>query len=99
MTALHIVSKSPFAHNALDDCLRACGERAVIVLIEDGVNAALRDSAWSRRLQQTGHTVLALDADCAARGLTAKIDPAFTAVDYTRFVQLCCEHAPIVSWY
>lgn len=99
MSTLHLISKSPFAHSALDDYLRACGERATLVLIEDAVNAALRDSTWAMRLQQAGHTVFVLDADCAARGLTAKIEPAFTRIDYARFVQLCCEHAPLVSWY
>lgn len=99
MAALHIVSKSPTANSALADCLRACDERAQILLIEDAVAAALRNSEWARRLHASGHVVCVLDADCDARGMRDRIDAAFAVIDHAQFVQLCCEYTPIVSWY
>lgn len=97
MAALHIVSQSPDAGGALADCLRACGEGAVILLIEDAVNAALRGSRRAAALD--GHTVYVLDEDCAARGLSNRIAAHCRRIDYAGFVQLCCDHTPIVSWY
>lgn len=112
MPTLHIVSRSPFTNSALADCIRACASPeidspeidspkvdspVVIVLIEDGVNAALADCEWSARLQS--HNVFVLEADIAARGLQHRIDPAFTAINYAEFVQLCCDHTPLVSWF
>lgn len=99
MTTLHIVSKSPHANNALADCLGACGDHATILLIEDAVNGGLKGSDWAVQLETAGHQLFVLDADCAARGLSNKIDAHFQCIDYARFVQLCCDHSPIVSWY
>lgn len=98
MSALHIVSKSPFASNALADCLRACGD-AIILLIEDGVNAAIVNNQWIEALKREGLTVYVLQPDCDARGLMQHIDREFALTDYPGFVRLCCEHAPVISWY
>jgi len=98
MGTLHIVSKSPFASSALADCLRVCGE-ATILLIEDGVNAAIADNKWIEPLKREGLTVYVLQADCEARGLSQRIDSEFTLTDYAGFVRLCCEHTPVISWY
>lgn len=98
-TPLHIVSKSPFANSALAECLRVCGEHAVIVLIEDAVNAALANTEWALQLKTPGYSVFVLREDINARGLEALIEPTFTVIDYAGFVQLCCDHTPIVSWY
>jgi len=98
-SSLHIVSKSPFANSALADCLRVCGEQAVIVLIEDAVNAALANTEWVLQLKTAAHAVFVLSEDIDARGLTALIETSFTIVDYAGFVQLCCDHTPIVSWH
>lgn len=98
-TALHIVSKSPFSNSALAECLRICGAKSVIILIEDAVNAALANAEWAMQLKSAGHNVFVLQADIDARGLTTLIEPSFTMIDYMGFVQLCCDHTPIVSWY
>ncbi len=99
MPALHIVSKSPHANSALADCLSACGEHATILLIEDAVTAALIGSHWAAQLDKTDHQIAVLVEDCLARGISTKIDAKFRSIDYAQFVQLCCDHTPIVSWY
>jgi len=98
MGTLHIVSKSPFASSALADCLRVCGE-ATILLIEDAVNAAIANNEWIEPLKRDGLMVYVLQSDCDARGLSQRIDSKFALTDYPGFVRLCCEHAPVTSWY
>lgn len=96
---LHTVNKSPYAHSCLADCLRVCGADAAVLLIEDAVYAAVTGGPWLQVLRDSGATVYALEADIAARGLSARIDAAVKRVDYTGFVQLCCEHTAQQAWY
>jgi tRNA 2-thiouridine synthesizing protein B len=96
---LHTVNKSPYSHNCLAECLRVCGDNAAILLIEDGVYAALTDGPWLQSLQLSGAALYALDADVRARGLAGRVAAAVKCVDYTEFVQLCCEHATQQAWY
>ena len=96
MSALHIVSKSPFAHSALTDCLRACGS-GTLLLIEDAVYATAIGNEWLTPLRNSQCKLFVLREDCAARGITA--DARIEAIDYAGFVLLCCRHTPIVSWY
>ena len=96
---LHIVNQSPFTRSCLADCLRVCDAQAALILIEDGVYAALADSEWAQRMVEKTGKVYALDVDVAARGLTGKIATSIISVDYAGFVQLCCEHPTSHSWY
>jgi len=95
---LHTVNKSPHSHSALADCLRVCGEHGVILLIEDGVYAALAGNAWLQPLQ-SARAVYALAPDVAARGLEQQIADTVQLVDYADFVRLCCEYNTMQSWY
>ena len=95
---LHTVNKSPHSQSALADCLRVRGEHDAILLIEDGVYAALAGNAWLAPLRAAG-TVYALAPDVAARGLEQRVAEGIQVVDYAGFVQLCCEHATVQSWY
>ncbi|WP_299587109.1 sulfurtransferase complex subunit TusB [uncultured Microbulbifer sp.] len=93
---LHIVSKSPFSTQALSDCLESFADGDALLLIEDGVYAlqhkALQD------LQNT--EIFCLAADSEARGLLpSAISCSVEAIDDARWVHLCTEHNPIVSWF
>ncbi|MDB6062104.1 MAG: sulfur relay protein DsrH [Verrucomicrobiaceae bacterium] len=96
---LHIVNKSSYGNRALDECLRFCSNDSAILLIEDGVYAALANSESAAQLIAHCNNVYALIPDIAARGLTGRIADAIVAIDYADFVQLCCEHTTIQSWY
>ncbi len=96
---LHIVNQAPFSRSCLADCLRVCDAQAIVLLIEDGVYAAIAGSEAAQQIQQKTQRAYVLDADAAARGLTEKLDANFNVIDYAGFVQLCCEHASIHSWY
>lgn len=95
---LHTVNKSPHSHSALADCLRVCGEHGAVLLIEDGVYAALAGNAWLEPLRSV-KAVYALAPDVAARGLEQRIAKGIQLVDYAGFVRLCCEHSTTQSWY
>lgn len=94
---LHIVNKSPLGSSALDQCLRLCGSDDTLLLIEDGVYAATK--ALAEPLLRSAATVRVLREDVDARGLGPHLDARFEQVDYAGFVQLCCDHTPVQSWY
>ena len=100
-TMLHLVNKSPFDRNALDSCLRLAKTGSSVLLLEDGVYAALEKAASaesvSKRMEDL--TFYVLGPDVSARGLddTALID-GINVVDYGGFVDLVVEHEVAQSW-
>lgn len=96
---LHIVNRAPLAGPALTDCLRICDAAAGILLIEDGVVAALANGDWLPRILERTPNLYVLEADVAARGLIGKIHRDARVVDYPGFVALCCEYPGTYSWY
>ncbi|ANG62681.1 hypothetical protein A8C75_09420 [Marinobacterium aestuarii] len=93
---LHTLNRAPSNAALLADCLRACSSGDTLLLIEDGAYCALAGQpiAWP-----IGVTVCALAADVAARGLDNRLASSIEQVDDAGFVQLCCEHARVISWY
>ena len=45
MSILHTVNKSPFERNSLESCLKFATDGAAVLLIEDGIYAALSGSS------------------------------------------------------
>ena len=101
MPVLHIVNKSPYERNALDACLRLAKADSSILLIEDGVYAAMRGAAAADRLGGAleAHRVYVLQPDLQARGLDAgRLLDGVETVDYDGFVKLATEHDKLQSW-
>ena len=100
-TMLHLINKSPFERNTLDSCLRLAKAGSSVLLLEDGVYAALSKAATaeavSKRMDDLNFYVLG--PDVSARGLddTPLID-GITVVDYGGFVDLVVEHETAQSW-
>ena len=100
-TMLHLVNKSPTDRNSLDSCLRLAKSGSSVILIEDGVYAAMQNAtsadAVIRRMKDL--TFYVLGPDVSARGLddTALID-GINVVDYGGFVDLVVEHDAAQSW-
>lgn len=93
---LHTLNRPPSNAALLADCLRACSSGDTLLLIEDGVYCAQA----SLPLQlPAGVTACVLAADIAARGLNNRLAPGIKQVDDAGFVQLCCDHARVISWY
>ena len=98
---LHLINKSPFDRNALDSCLRLAEAGSSVLLIEDGVYAALNkaESAGAVGKRMDDLKFYVLGPDVSARGLddTPLID-GFIVVDYGGFVDLVVEHDVAQSW-
>ena len=97
---LHTVNKSPFDHNALETCLKFARQGSALLLIEDGVYAATRDTAVSTRVQEAMKSVpiYALKPDVEARGIQNRVMDGVRLVDYGGFVDLVVEHNAVQSW-
>lgn len=97
---LHTVNKSPFEHSALDTCLRYARDGSSVLLIEDGVYAAARDTAVAHKMQEALKRVrvYALKPDIDARGMQNRVMDGVRLVDYGGFVDLVVEHHAVQSW-
>lgn len=95
---LHIVNKSPFKYRNLDTCVRVSEKGDPIILIEDGVYAALCGSSIEGLMKKTlqNHPVFAMQADLKARGIDKVLD-GVQVCDYGCFVDMVEKHVPY-SW-
>ena len=98
---LHLINKSPFERTALDSCLRLATSGSSVLLLEDGVYAALKNAASAAKItgRMNDFSFYVLGPDVAARGLsdTPLID-GIEVVDYAGFVDLVAEHDATQSW-
>lgn len=98
---LHTVNKSPYERNNLKSCLRIAKSGSAILLIEDGVIAALKDGEYASeitsRMDDCSFYVLGPDVDARGLGNKPLID-GMTVVDYGGFVDLATEHDTVQSW-
>ena len=99
-TMLHTVNKSPFDNGTLRACLQHARQGSAVLLIEDGVYAAARDTAVSKQVQEALKSVpiYALGPDVEARGLQSRVMDGIHLVDYAGFVDLVAEHTAVQSW-
>ena len=102
MSVLHTVNKSPFSHTLLSDCLAVCRAAHGVILIEDGVYAALPHSPCAQALSAkmaAGVAVYALTEDLSARGLGETVLDGIQTVNTAGFVALSCRYRVVQSWY
>jgi tRNA 2-thiouridine synthesizing protein B len=94
---LHTFNKSPAQGAAmLAQCLLALAPGDSLLFIEDAVYAALAGGLPDTLPQDV--RLYVLSEDLAARGISARIRPEFSRVDYQGFVALCLQHARVVNW-
>lgn len=98
---LHTVNKSPFEKTALESCIRLATAGSAVLLIEDGVYAALQGTkvsgAVAEKMKDLSFYVLG--PDVAARGLSDKpLIEGIKTVDYAGFVDLVEEHETSTAW-
>ncbi len=101
MTMLHTVNKSPFERNTLETCLSLAKKGSSILLIEDGVYAAVKGSKVAGQLTDSmhDHSIYVLGPDVKARGMQEdQIIDGIRVVDYGGFVDLVTEHDNVQSW-
>lgn len=94
---LHTLRHSPWQYD-IEGLLRMLGEGDDVLLIQDGVLAAIEGSRFVEILNNAPITVFALKDDIDARGLTGQISAKIDAVSYTDFVNLTVKHTTQMSW-
>ncbi len=98
---LHTVNKSPFERNTLSSCLRLARKGSAVLLIEDGVYAAVAGTTVSEQVSErmAEFSFYVLGPDVAARGLGgAPLIEGIQVVDYEGFVDLVAEHDVTQAW-
>jgi len=94
---LHTLNASP-ASRAFSDCLRVIAGDDALLLMGDGVYAAMAGTAAWGALQDSGTAVYVLDADASAAGITELGDSA-SRVDMAGFVALTERFVRQQAWY
>ena len=100
MSILHTVNKSTYERDTLEACVRLASKGGSVLLIEDGVYAALKGSKYSSAVEEAmkNKTVYALGPDLSARGIQEKVLEGVKVVDYGGFVDLVAENDTVQSW-
>jgi len=95
---LHTVNRSPLSSNSLYSALRIAAPGDPLLLLEDGVYAAMAGAAWEQALQAAlvQHPIYALGADLEARGIERLI-AGIQVTGYDGFVALVEQHG-VVPW-
>lgn len=77
--------------------LMALSPEDAIILIEDGVTAALQPPFNGH--SNTDTPIFALKADLLARGLTERLNKDIAIINDAEFVELCCKYSKTISWF
>ncbi len=94
---LHTINKN---NETLERCLSLLSEEDAVLLIEDGVYAAL-DSKKNKTLWNSVAPDIkkyAMVNDLAARGISDRMLPFFEPIDWPGFVSLSLEYEKVISW-
>ena len=94
---LHTLFHSP-AYSDIDSLSLLLSPDDDLLLLQDGVLAAMQGSKAFEKLSASGVNVWALEADLNARGLGEQISPIVQPVDYTFFVALTVKHRQQMAW-
>jgi tRNA 2-thiouridine synthesizing protein B len=94
---LHTLNTSP-GNSVFSDCLRVIAAGDALLLMGDGVYAAIADTAASAALQVSGAEIYVLGADATAAGVNNLIEGA-TRVDMDGFVALTERFPHQQAWY
>ena len=97
---LNILNKSSRSES-LDDCLTQISPGDALLLIEDGVLAAVdtpHNHQWLQRCPE-GVALYTLREDAVARGVESHLMTQFHPVGYEEFVDLVAQFRLSQSWY
>ncbi len=94
---LHTLNASP-ASAAFIDCLRLLGNGDELLLMGDGVYAALADTESCEALVDRGAPVYLLDSDVDAAGIGKSLGTG-TVIDMAGFVELTERFERQLAWY
>lgn len=93
---LHILSTSPYAHDAWQRCREVATARDGILLTLDAVLLLSNPAAFLATVPTTH--IYVLEADCLSRGIAIPDGSGITPVDYDGFVTLTTRFDKTISW-
>ena len=94
---LHLVNKSPYDGCSLNTATTIMKSDDVLLLIEDGIYGAIKNSKAAPLVE--GRNVSVLGPDLAARGIGEdKLIEGVTIIDYAGFVDLVEANDKVQSW-
>jgi len=97
MSMLHLVNKSPYESCNFNTASSIMKGDDAMLLIEDGVYAAVKSGKASAMLD--GRKVSVLGPDLAARGISEdKLADGIDVIDYAGFVDLVESNDKVQSW-
>lgn len=82
----------------LSALIRLIGRDDALLLMQDGVLAALENSVAQSHLSVVSCPMYVLSEDLQARGLAGQISHKLTPIDYNGFVDLTEKHSQHVAW-
>ena len=91
---LHIISKSPYSHDACTRASKTVGAGDIVLFIDDGVYVAANPSAVISSFNEAAQCFV-LDKDVSARGVSSHLPQA----TLKQFVQWSFEAKHVLSWY
>ena len=101
MSILHTVNKSPFEKSSFDSCLKLAKKGSAVLLIEDGIYAAMKGTAKEGQVSSALKELklYVLGPDLKARGIAEdRLIEGISVVDYAGFVDLAVEHDKVNAW-
>ncbi|SUB81126.1 tRNA 2-thiouridine synthesizing protein B [Pragia fontium] len=94
---LYTVSRSLYYIDT-ESLLNTVTQSDVLLLLQDGVTAAIAGSASLNQLMACGAVIYALREDVEARGLLTLMGNDVELIDYQGFVDLTVNHSPQMAW-
>lgn len=94
---LHTLSVSPW-HTDITTMLRLMNAGDDLLLLSDGVTAAIAGGRFLEMLQSAPITIHVLQDDIDARGLAGQISDSVVRVGYTDFVRMSLKHPGQLAW-
>ncbi len=101
MSQLHTVNKSPLERNTLESAITHAVKGNALLMIEDGVYGAMRDTHKSDIVSDAMDDIsfYVMGPDLKARGIDeTRIIDGIKIVDYSGFVALVAKHDATQSW-
>ena len=95
---LHTLNASP-SSPAFADCMRLLRKGDALLLLGDGVYAAIAGTPACTALKNTGAELYLIQSDADAAGLLNRIDDTLAHVDYEGFVALTERFPNQQAWY
>ncbi len=99
MSNLHIINSSPDRGTSLKSCLRVVQNGDAIILIEDAVIVAKKESQTEILINNITTKLFVLEPDLKARGIRSdQVIEGIELVSYNDFVKFTVKYNSIQTW-